>query len=90
MKILNADLVALTEIKLYFLDPPTTFKLAQYASERLTKAIEILKKYPFVATDFRDKLETLQQQTKESSLPMQELKERLKEAGKEIAAITNK
>jgi hypothetical protein len=45
MKMSNADTIRLAEIKLYFLDPPYTFKIHSYAAPQLEEIFTILGKY---------------------------------------------
>ena len=90
MKISNTDLIQLTEIKQYFFEPPLTYKLPVYACEHIVKAITILRKYPFVKKEDIAFLETIGKQMEEKSLRANDIKEKLREAGKRIASLSNK
>ena len=90
MKISNPDIIQLTQIKLYFLEPPLTFKLHTYAHEQLVNCIAVLKKYPFVKESDIQMLETLQKQTEDKSISLAELKVKLKQAGILIANLTGR
>lgn len=56
MKMNNTDTVRMAEIKLYFLDPPYTFKIHSYAAPQLDEVFKILEKYPSVPTPIMDNL----------------------------------
>ncbi|KAA2240050.1 hypothetical protein F0L74_28165 [Chitinophaga agrisoli] len=62
MKMTNKDVVRLAEIKLYFLDPPYSFKIHSEAAPQLDEIFAILEKYkplPLVVTDNLQTLKTL-------------------------------
>jgi hypothetical protein len=46
MKLNNQDITRLTEIRIYFREPPYSFKLSGYALLQVEESIGILKKYP--------------------------------------------
>jgi len=46
MKISNPDMIKLSEIKQYFLEPPHSFKLYTHALPQAEEAINIISKYP--------------------------------------------
>jgi hypothetical protein len=57
MKLNNQDVTRLTEIRIYFRDPPYSFKLAGYALQQVEESITILQKYPAVPVSLLDKME---------------------------------
>lgn len=89
MKMQNDDLKKITEIKQYLLDPPASFKLYDYAIGYVQNAIAILEVYPGAA-DTVSLLQNLLEQLQNKIIPQQELKSRLKEAGRNISHLTNK
>lgn len=56
----NQDVIRLAEIRLYFLDPPTSFKIHSYAMPQVEEVIEILKKYPTMPSTTIEKAAALQ------------------------------
>jgi hypothetical protein len=56
MKMNNTDTVRMAEIKLYFLDPPYTFKIHSYAAPQLDEVFSILDKYSSIPTGVLDNL----------------------------------
>ncbi len=90
MKITNADLIELMEIKQYFLEPPLTFKLPVYVNERTSKALDILKKYPFVKPADIEMLENLQKGIEEKTMGSVTLKTKMTNAGIMIANLANR
>ncbi len=90
MKISNPDVIQLTEIKQYFVEPPLSFKLSGYALERLEKALGVLQKYPFVKPSDIEVLETLHHDIEKNKLSRDDLKMKLKEAGIMIAKLNNR
>ncbi len=46
MKISNSDMIKLSEIKQYFLEPPHSFRLYSHALPQAEQAIGIISKYP--------------------------------------------
>ena len=59
MKFSNPDVIRITEIKQYFLDPPYTFKLYAEATALLQECIALLHKYPTIESSFYDSLDVL-------------------------------
>lgn len=59
MKISNSDIVRMTEIKQYFLDPPHSFKLFREASQLIDECRAILEKYSFIEASFYDNFDVL-------------------------------
>ena len=57
MKLNNQDVIRLTEIRIYFLDPPYSYKLNGYAMTQVEESIHILQKYPAAAV-LVDQMET--------------------------------
>ncbi|SFD89692.1 hypothetical protein SAMN05518672_103754 [Chitinophaga sp. CF118] len=57
MKLSNQDVTRLTEIRIYFREPPYSFKLSGYALLQVEESITILKKYPSAPADLLDKME---------------------------------
>ena len=89
MKMLNDDLKKITGIKQSLLDPPATFKLYDYAVNYVGDAIEVLKLYP-KAEDITGYFQNLKEQLESKSVPKDELRSRLKEAGIKISKLTSK
>jgi len=56
MKMNNKDILRLSEIKLYFLDPPYTFKIHSYAAPQVDEIFTILEKYTPVPVSIMDNL----------------------------------
>jgi hypothetical protein len=88
MKMRNDDLKKITEIKQYLLDPPVTFKLYEYALGYLKEAITVLTAYTS-AKDITTDLQSLLGQLESKSIPQDELRSRLKEAGIKISKLTS-
>jgi len=89
MKMSNDDLKKITEIKQYLLDPPVTFKLYDYAINYVADAITVLAAYPG-AEDTTNYFQDLKEQLESRSVPQDELRGRLKEAGIKISQLTSK
>jgi len=89
MKMLNDDLKKITEIKQYLLDPPASFKLYDYALQYVEDAVGILKDYSYAGV-VTDNLKKLAEQLKNKSLPQNDLRSALKQAGMQISGLTNK
>jgi hypothetical protein len=89
MKMRNDDLKKITEIKQYLLDPPVTFKLYDYALNYVTDAITVLKGYTG-AEDTTGFFQDLKEQLESRTVPQDELRSRLKEAGIKISQLTSK
>ena len=89
MKMRNDDLKKITEIKQYLLDPPITFKLYDYAVNYVGDAITVLTAYPG-AKDITGYFQNLKEQLESKSVPKDELRSRLKEAGIKISKLTSK
>jgi hypothetical protein len=56
MKMTNKDILRLSEIKFYFLDPPYTFKIHSYAVPQVDEIFTILEKYMRVPVTIMDSL----------------------------------
>lgn len=56
MKMSNKDILRMSEIKLYFLDPPYTFKIHSYAAPQVDEIFTILEKYPPAPVTIMDSL----------------------------------
>ncbi|WP_153800266.1 hypothetical protein [Foetidibacter luteolus] len=90
MKFSNADLIKLTEIKQYLLDPSYTFRLYQEASSLLEEAIAILRKYAFVEPGFYTRYEDLRQQMNDNRQDRNKLRNSIIQTGKLLAELTNR
>jgi hypothetical protein len=88
MKMRNEDLKKITEIKQYLLDPPVSFKLYGYAIVYLQDALNILSVYKN-AEDAIIYLQHLLQQLQNKTVPQEELRGVLKEAGRKISSLTS-
>lgn len=86
----NNDLIKLTEIKQYFLDPPVTFKLPRYASEKLDESLLILEKYRLQNDDLVDYLAGLKLRIASQEPTNNELKTALIKAGRMIGDLNNR
>jgi len=89
MKMRNEDLKKITEIKQYLLDPPTSFKLQEYALTYLQNAINVLVAYPNTEIDI-DYLEQLITQLKNNEIEQAALRSTLIQAGVMLSKLTNK
>jgi hypothetical protein len=89
MKMRNEDLKKITEVKMYLLDPPVSFKLYDYAFIYLQDAIKVLAAYP-KAKDVIDYLQGIITRLKNKEIEQGELRSILKEAGIEISRLSNK
>ena len=85
----NPDVVQLTEIKNYFLDPPISFKLGRYAIERIDAVLSILDKYNLRNDEAPMFLLLLKGQIEANQLTMHELRKELIEGGKRISNLNN-
>jgi hypothetical protein len=88
MKMRNDDLKKITEIKQYLLDPPVSFKLYGYAIVYLQDALNVLSAYT-KAEDTIVYLQRLLQQLQNKTVPQEDLRSVLKEAGKKISLLTS-
>jgi chromosome condensin MukBEF ATPase and DNA-binding subunit MukB len=88
MKMRNDDLKKITEIKQYLLDPPVSFKLYDYAIVYLQDALNVLSAYT-KAEDTIVYLQHLLEQLQNKTVPQDELRGALKEAGKKISRLTS-
>ncbi|WP_217606346.1 hypothetical protein [Chitinophaga sp. GbtcB8] len=52
----NKDILRFSEIKLYFLDPPYTFKIHSYAAPQVDEIFTILEKYAPIPVTIMDSL----------------------------------
>lgn len=57
MKLNNQDVTRLTEIRVYFREPPYSFKLSGYALSQVEESIAILRKYPATPISLLEKME---------------------------------
>ena len=85
----NEDLKKITEIKQYLLDPPTSFKLQEYALTYLKNAITVLVAYPNTENDI-NYLEQLITQLKNNEIEQAALRSTLIRAGVMLSKLTNK
>lgn len=89
MKMRNDDVRKITEIKQYLLDPPVSFKLHEYVVQRIQDAAAVLSAYP-EAENVKHYLLDLHEQIKTKSIPQEELRNKLRQAGIQISRLTNK
>jgi len=61
MKMTNKDVVRLAEIKLYFLDPPYTFKIHSLAAPQVDEVFAILERYKSMPVSVRDNMAGLRE-----------------------------
>ena len=90
MKMNNNDLIKLTEIKQYFLDPPVSFKLPKYAGEKIDEVISILEKYNLLADEVGQFITGLKVRIENENPTQTELKNALIKTGKMIGDLNNK
>jgi hypothetical protein len=57
MKLNNKDITRLTEIRIYFREPPYSFKLSGYAMVQVEESIGILRKYPNIPATLIERME---------------------------------
>ena len=88
MKMRNEDLKKITEINQYLFDPPVSFKLYDYAIVYLQDALNVLSAY-IDAEDTIVYLQHLLEQLQNKTMPQEELRGALKEAGKKISRLTS-
>jgi hypothetical protein len=89
MKMRNEDVRKITEIKQYLLDPPVSFKLHEYVIQHIQAAVTVLSAYP-EAENVKNFLIDLHQQLETKSIPQEELRNKLKQAGIQISGLTSK
>ncbi|WP_343672231.1 hypothetical protein [Chitinophaga sp.] len=85
MKMNNTDIVRMAEIKLYFLDPPYTFKIHSYAAPKLEEVFTILEKYGTCSASIMDSLLVLKNSFAEAEGNV----EKTRRVMKEIAGVMN-
>ena len=90
MKMRNDDIVKLTEIKQYFLQPPYSFKLAAHSLQLLAEATEILEAYPEIQPIFFTELEAHKQAIIAAGTVREKLVKPLFAIGKLIGSLNNK
>lgn len=90
MKISNPDLVKLTEIKQYFLEPPLTFKLHGYALVHIVEGIDLLNKYELLKEQDKLRLLLLKTQIENKTISLQDLRKELKITGIYISSLTSR
>lgn len=90
MKIVNSDIIRLTEIKQYFLDPPYTFKLYAQSLPLVEEAAAILQKYFSASDTILQQLGDLKQQLDEQSQSADKLRPILKNAAILLNNINNR
>jgi hypothetical protein len=56
MKMNNKDILRMSEIKLYFLDPPYTFRIHSYAAPQVDEIFTIIERYMPVPVTIMDSL----------------------------------
>lgn len=89
MKMRNEDLKKITQIKLYLLDPPVSFKLYDYALQYVEDAVGVLEDYPN-AKNITEEFRKLAAELKNKSLPQNNLRVALKQAGIQISGLTSR
>ena len=90
MKMRNDDIVKLTEIKQYFLQPPYSFKLATHSLQLLAEATETLHTYTEIQASFFTELETYRQEIIAAGTVREKLVKPLFAIGKLIGSLNNK
>lgn len=90
MKLKNDDIVRLTEIKQYFLQPPYSFKLATDAKKFLAEAEAILIKYTDIKQPFFDELNQHKIILEAAGATREKLLKPLFALGKLLGSLTNK
>jgi hypothetical protein len=90
MKFSNPDIIRITEIQQYFLEPPYTFKLYAEATALLTECIGILNKYPAIETSFYDNLDVLRADIEEHKENKTKLRALLHKTGRLIGGLNSR
>ena len=90
MKISNADVVRLTQIKQYLLDPPHSFRLFTEASTLLDETTQILQKYPFIDAPFYDSFDVSRQEVNEYYKDPSRLRLALIKIGRLLGGLFNR
>ena len=90
MKMNNNDLVALTEIKLYFLDPPVSFRLHKHAVQKIDECLVILSHYDLRDAEVIGYLQDIKQEIAEKSPSLPQLRAELIKAGQMIGNLNNR
>ena len=86
----NSDLVALTEIKLYLLEPPISFKLGSHAIQKINEAMTILARYQLRDELLTGFLEHLKMAIEQNQLQGTALRKELVQAGRMIGDLNNR
>ncbi len=89
MKFKNEDLIKITEIKQFFLQPPYTFKLAAEAQKNVIEVRTILEDYEGVPENFFEKLKEEEAKI-QTGLTRDKLMKPLIEIGRLLGGLTNR
>lgn len=90
MKFSNPDIIRITEIQQYLLEPPYTFKLYTEAAALLTECIGILNRYPAIETSFYDNLDILRAEIEEFKEDRTRLRAVLRKTGTLIGSLNSR
>lgn len=90
MKISNADIVRLTEIKQYLLDPPHSFKLYKEATGLIEECLSLFNKYSFIETSFYDSFDVLRNEIANYEKDPVNLRATLIKLGKLVGGLFNR
>ena len=88
MKIRNDDLVKLNELKLDFLSPPYSFRLASMAATNIASTIDVMKQYVTEDNEQIQQLLALKSAIESDTHDMQLIKKFCKEAAAIITYFT--
>ncbi|BAV09714.1 hypothetical protein FLA_5767 [Filimonas lacunae] len=90
MKISNSDIVRLTEIKQYLLEPPHSFKLYKESLQLIEESTAILAKYSFIEASFVDSFDVLKEEVREYEKDPVNLRSTLVKTGKLLGGLFNR
>jgi hypothetical protein len=88
MKIRNDDLVKLNELKLDFLSPSYSFRLANITAAKIDATINVMKQYVTEDNGQIQQLQALKSQIESDTTDMQSIKKLCKEAAAIITYFT--
>lgn len=88
MKIRNDDLVKLNELKLDFLSPPYSFRLANITATNIASTIDVMKQYVTEDNEQIQQLLAIKSSIESDSADMQAIRKLCKEAAAIITYFT--
>jgi len=88
MKIRNDDLIKLNELKLDFLSPPYSFRLASIAETKIAATIDVMKQYVTEDNEQVQQLLAIKSSIESDSADMQTIRKLCKDAAAVITYFT--